>query len=86
LNSPRIIINIIIRGCFCRPSVTSKVLPKDQKYKGPFSMDYRERGSHARDVLPYKKIFSMRTTRIERRGRTRQKETSWEEGNTEGSK
>ena len=36
---------------------------KRPKYKGPFSMDYRERGSHARGVYPTQYTSRMGTAR-----------------------
>ena len=38
--------------------------PKRSKYKGPFSMDCREQGSHARGVHPTKYTLRMGTARV----------------------
>ena len=38
--------------------------PKRPKYKGPLSMDYRERGSHARGVYPTQYTSTMGTARV----------------------
>ena len=38
--------------------------PKRLKYKGPFSMDCRERGSHARGVYPTQYTSRMGTARM----------------------
>ena len=35
-----------------------------KKYKGPFSIDYRERGSHTRGVNPTHYILRMETARM----------------------
>ena len=35
-----------------------------QKYKGPFSIDYRERGSHARGVYPAQYTSRVGTVRM----------------------
>ena len=38
--------------------------PKRSKYKGIFSMDYREQGSHARGVYPTQYTLRMETARV----------------------
>ena len=43
---------------------------KDKKYKGPFSMDYRERGSHAWGVYPAQYTSGMGTTRVKQKEET----------------
>ena len=44
--------------------------PKRPKYKGPFSMDYRERRSHARGVYPTQYTSLMGTERIKQEEET----------------
>ena len=41
--------------------VAAKTL-RGPKCKGPFTMDYRERGSHARGVYPTQNILHIETT------------------------
>ena len=38
--------------------------PKRPKYKGPFSMNYREQGSHALGVYPTQYTSLMETARV----------------------
>ena len=44
--------------------------PKRPKYKGPFSIDYRERKSHARGVYTTQYTSRMRTTRVKQEEET----------------
>ena len=41
-----------------------------KKYKGPFSMDYRERGSHARGVYPTQYTMRLETARAKQEEET----------------
>ena len=38
--------------------------PKKTEYKGPFSMNYRKQGSHARGVYPTQYTSCMGTARV----------------------
>ena len=40
--------------------------PKRPEYKGPYRMDYREGGSHARGAYPTQDISRMGTARVEK--------------------
>ena len=43
--------------------------PKRLKYKGPLSIDCRERGSHAQDVYPTQDTLRMGTARVKSENR-----------------
>ena len=49
---------------------TTKQDLKRPKYKGPFSMDYRERKSHAQGIYPTQYTLRMRTVRMKQKEET----------------
>ena len=49
----------------------TKLDPKRSKYKGPFSMDNREWGSHALGVYPKQDTLSMGTARVKQEEETK---------------
>ena len=81
--------SIIIVNSLKQSLPTLKHDPKRQKYKGPFSMDYRERGSHALSVYLSQYTSPMGTAKVkqEEEADTRiMKERSKKSGRNVGTK